>query len=89
MNISLHHARSLEISHACDSEETPQERTARYANAANRYARQLSELYCGLLDAPLRKADVATAARMTSLTHELVTMTMLVMEALKKQEIKS
>lgn len=57
---------------------------AYYAETAEMYARQIRELYLDLLDAPLRRADLATAARMYSLTQELTVMTILTRKGAQK-----
>ncbi|QBH98438.1 hypothetical protein EKN56_19805 [Limnobaculum zhutongyuii] len=68
----------------CISEFNDVERLAYYANAAKTYAKQIRELYIGLLDTPLRKADIATAARMWSLTQELQVMVGLTVNGIEK-----
>lgn len=60
------------------------ERVAYYADTAKLYAGQIRELYHYLLDAPLRRADVATAARMSTLITELNIMTGLVTDGLER-----
>ena len=66
----------------CVSTMNDSERVAYYADAAKLYASQILDIYHDLLDAPLRRADLATAARMSTLITELNVMTGLVTDGL-------
>ncbi|MCD1125345.1 hypothetical protein LPW36_04780 [Jinshanibacter sp. LJY008] len=71
----------------CISDMRESEKVTYYAETANKYAIQLRELYHELLHAPLRRADLATAGRMSGLITELNTMTSLVKNRIEKIEV--
>lgn len=68
----------------CVSTMNDSERVAYYADTAKLYASQILDLYHDLLDAPLRRADLATAARMSTLITELNLMTGLTVDGIEK-----
>ncbi|MBK5072202.1 hypothetical protein I2492_04125 [Budviciaceae bacterium CWB-B4] len=70
----------------CISDMSKLELITHYAETANMYAGQIRELYHELLHAPLRRADLATAARMSTLITELNIMTGLVKNRIGKIE---